>query len=154
MDHIDVRSFTITNDEVGTVAGALEELVSSVIFDLLDIHTHKATQNEFVTGQFSFFAITSCENDIGSFSHFVVGGSSVNGNIILVDAGVHEFAETDLLEFAYAVGTTGTFTGGGEGGQQHGSQNRNDSDYHSKCGGCWLVLRSLRRRRMPPVNVN
>ena len=53
--------------------------------------------------------------------------------MILVDAGVHEFAEADLLEFAYAVGTAGAFTGGGEGGQQHGSQNRDDSDYHRKC---------------------
>ena len=50
--------------------------------------------------------------------------------MVFVDAGVHEFAEADLLEFAYAVGTAGAFTGGGEGGQQHGSQNRDDSDYH------------------------
>ena len=109
------------------VTGALEELFKSIGFDVSNSHTHEATENQFATRQ-SAVCCGGVTNDVGIECSIKTGIRA--GDIVFVDAGVHEFAEADLLEFAYAVGAAGAFTGGGEGGQQHGSQNRDDSDYH------------------------
>ena len=69
----------------------------------------------------------------GYTSSGVRGVQLTTGDVIFVVAGIHKSGKTDLLELADAVGSTGAFTGSGEGGQQHGSQNRDDSDYHQRC---------------------
>ena len=135
VDHIDVGS-GISSSKGGAVAGALEDLFNIVDLDTLEVHTHEAAEQKFVTGQFGVGTAVArgagSEDLVGRFGHFVVGSGGVGSHIIFVDAGVHEFTQTDLFEFADAVGITGAFAGGGEGGQQHGGQDRDDSDNHQK----------------------
>ena len=128
---VDIRSRSnfggISSSEIGGIAGTLKKLFKGISLNFGNIHTHKAAKNQFVAGQ-----RRGCSSGVANdISKKFRSSSAINtGNMVFVDAGVHEFAEADLLEFADAVGAAGAFTGGGEGGQQHGSQNRDDSDYH------------------------
>ena len=112
-----------------TVAGALEHLFDVVSFDNGQVHAAETAEQQYVTG--SGNSVLASGVSIENFDGYVISSDIAgDGHIVLVDAGIHEFGQADLLEFAYAVGTAGAFTGGGESGQQHGGQNRDDGDYH------------------------